>query len=157
MTAKCTNACLEPSKMNLKDHQVRIITGAHLQSEKRISIIAEYRSRTTPYSVIHNSHLRHIYSYIIFNSAHPGQIQICVISYLVDNCLQVIHIWNYAKMPIIPTSSVSKKLEYWFWNLTYIIISNHVMENHNSVRIIIAARQYLSWGTLGSQTTLFVH
>ena len=40
VTTGCTNTWLRPSKMNLKDHQMRILTGACPLSEKQISIIA---------------------------------------------------------------------------------------------------------------------
>ena len=74
MTTRCANVQLKLSKTNQKDHQVRIVTGVCPLSKDGESVIAEYGGThtpklsccthpiigLTPYSVPHNSQLRHM-------------------------------------------------------------------------------------------------
>ena len=73
LTTRCTAAQLKLSKMNLKDHQARVVRGAHPLSKDRESVVAVYHSmhmcwpshhtclnvRLLSYLVLHNSQLWH--------------------------------------------------------------------------------------------------
>ena len=60
----------------------------------------------------YENELELVTSDIGFNSINPWQIQIFIEIHLVGNYFQIISIWSYTKMSIMPTSGVSKKLEW---------------------------------------------
>ena len=49
---------------------------------------------------------------IIFNSVCTLQSQNCIRINLDGNCVEIIYIRSYTEMPILPTSGISKKLDY---------------------------------------------
>ena len=96
MITECTNIWFKPSKMNLKDHQERIVTSARPLSKDGESSIAEYCGTCTHRPSCHTHPIIDLTPYSVLHKSHSHQ-------------ATPLHWW--AKMPILPVTVSVKKIK----------------------------------------------